>query len=737
MKKFISVFLCVFLLLSVACVGAVAEPDGTETEEFLSAYEAVASQNGNTLYIDRLTGNIAVENGKTGKTYYSCPPDVAADADTKGSERKNVASPLVIEYIYSDEVKEKPEGYTVSTANDCYDPSLIEIEEIENGVRVTFLFPSLMDSTIPVEFTLDGDDFNASIIYEDIEESKEIIIVDIKLLPAFGAAALGEEGYIVVPDGSGAVIEFNNGSGASEYSAMVYGSEIDTLTFRRINQQKKVHLPIFGIVRNDSALLGIITEGDDCAKINAYSAHPGMFGYNTASSTAVYRQNSQVSLFGSDFSNNNTINQWCKSADSKRYTVRYSFLGAEDASYQGIAAAYRDWLIEKKVLGENGNKASLHLDIYNSISTTTAFLGFKYQKQTSLTTFEQTEKILKELSKLGVRDVSAKLVGWTNTGVDNKKIPTRFNFLSNLGGKKDFKSLVAYADKNGVSLTADVDTLKAQSISRNKAVKTYFNKIVYDYLYKNSVYTERRTTKKAILTPDAFFQSFQKLIKKYDSVGLDSVSLRGLGNTVMQTFAKKAPQSRRDMIKSHTAALKMAEKAGYNITLEAANAYAFGYADVITEAPMASSGYEIFDYDIPLYQLVLHGCVTVTTESLPQAINAKTAYLWAVSTGTEPLYYTFWEDADILQETDYDYLYSSTFSWWKDEAAENFVEYSKLLKKVYNSKINEYTEVAEGVIKTVYENGTTVYVNYGATDATADGITVPAGGYTFNGGENA
>ena len=36
-----------------------------------------------------------------------------------------------------------------------------------------------------------------------------------------------------------------------------------------------------------------------------------------------------------------------------------------------------------------------------------------------------------------------------------------------------------------------------------------------------------------------------------------------------------------------------------------------------------------------------------------------------------------------------------------------------------------------------YENGTTVYVNYGTADATADGISIPAGGYTFNGGENA
>ena len=44
---------------------------------------------------------------------------------------------------------------------------------------------------------------------DEIKEGKEYSIVAIHLLPSFAAADWNDEGYMLVPDGSGALIGYN------------------------------------------------------------------------------------------------------------------------------------------------------------------------------------------------------------------------------------------------------------------------------------------------------------------------------------------------------------------------------------------------------------------------------------------------------------------------------------------------------------------------------------------------
>ena len=737
-KSLISAILAVALVFSAFSASVSAE-GAVESENIAQTgvsedYSLVASNEYNELYLDDSSGNIIVKNLDTGKLWYSCPPDVESDKNSVGIEKTNVRSPLTIEYIYKETAtsSDKTVIEVTNIEDECV-PADITVSDIENGVKVNF-YIAYLEMSVTVEYQLDGANFKASIVYDELDEGEYVYVIAMKLLPAFGAASIGEQGYIVVPDGSGAVINFNNGTGASEYTANVYGDEIDTLSYVDTNKEKSIRMPVFGIVKNDSALLGVITEGDDSAAISAYSACAKKYGYNTVASKAVYRKDSQISMFINDFANNNIVNQWCKSADGDRYTVTYSFLGQEDASYSGLASAYQDYLIENNVLKKREKAPSMHLNIYESISKTTAFLGFKYQKQVSLTTYDQTVEILKNLKDFGVNNITAKLVGWSNNGINNKKLPTGIKYLSNLGGKRGFKKLVAFANEQEIDLSADVDFAYAQKISRKNALQSYFNKIIYKYLYRNSVYTERRET--ALMIPNADFlaNTAGKYIGKYSSTGLSSASLSSLGNFSYINFTSKNPQSKKYVIDRVKNVLENYKDAGYSITLDDANAYTFAYADVITSAPMASSGNEMFDYDIPFYQMVLQGYITLTTESLTQSVDANKAFLWAVTTGTEPLYNTFFEDADILQESLYDYLYSSTFSWWGEGAAEKYNRYSELLTEIYDNKIASYTQISENVVKTEFDNGVKVYVNYGDKPITVDGKTINSQDYLWTGG---
>lgn len=727
-KKILALLLVCAALLSLFSVTASAlDPIVVE------GYKEIAENEHNILFLDEATGNVAIKNKATDTLWYSCPPDYKSDNDTSGIEKTNLRSPLVFEYIYSETatLSDKTVIEVSNTAEEC-EESDITVEKIKNGAKVTFDV-AYLEATVAVEYLLEGKTFKASILYDEFSEGEYIKMISMKLLPAFGAAKIGEDGYVVVPDGSGAVINFSNSKGANEYTSTVYGNEIDTLSYVDVLKEKTVNMPIFGLVKQNGALLGVITEGDDSAAIAAYSAYEKKYGYNTACSKAVYRMDSQISMFANNFANHNIVNQWRVSADTDRYTVSYYFLGKSQASYQGIASAYRQHLIDTGVLEKSDREPSMHVDIFGSMKKETAFLGFKYKKNVPLTTYAQAKEILSELKADGVENITAELVGWGNSGIDNEKLPAKVKFLSVLGGKRGFKKLLSYAKEENIALSAEVDFTTATKLSRKNSLMTYFNKVIYKYLYRNSVYTERRETKTAVAHSTAALKSAKKFEKSFAKQNIGGVSLAGVAKVCYTNFTPKNTQSRRDWIDNTVKILKAYDD--YDITLTAANAYAFGYADVIKSAPMASSGYEIFDYDIPLYQLVLKGYITLTTESIPQTVDTDGAYLWAVTTGTEPLYNAFYEEADILQESEYDYLYSSTYTYWKDEAAEKYKKYGKLLSDVKGSAISGYSESSE-VVKVSYDNGVTVYVNYGDSAKTVDGKKINARDYLWTGGNS-
>ena len=308
-NKYFRILLClmlsVILLLSMSSIALADETEETTDtfgeeateEEAVVEYVQVAKNQNMALYADMTDGFFYVENLKTGKKWYSVPVDVEDDTFTKGVSRTNMRSQVVIEYISRPDESWSDYALSTNSHSGSVSQDAVSVAKIDSGIRVTYNFPAL-SITFAADYTLKDGYFNASIPIDQIKDDGDFALTSINLLPVFGAGNWAAKGYLFVPDGSGALIEFNNQvQMTNNYKAMIYGEELTTVAEKKSTITESVRLPVFGTITEDNALLGIVTQGDASAYITAVNGH-ARCGYNAVSSIFQYRfPQGQVNMF--------------------------------------------------------------------------------------------------------------------------------------------------------------------------------------------------------------------------------------------------------------------------------------------------------------------------------------------------------------------------------------------------------------------------------------------------------
>ena len=87
------------------------------------------------------------------------------------------------------------------------------------------------------------------------------------------------------------------------------------------------------------------------------------------------------------------------------------------------------------------------------------------------------------------------------------------------------------------------------------------------------------------------------------------------------------------------------------------------------------------------------------------------------------------ESAFALQKTLYTEYYGSSYDDWKDDLFRIYTRYNEELGHTFNQEMTGHKNLTPVLSRTEYADGTKVYVNYGFSDAEADGVTVPARDY--------
>ncbi|MBP3706629.1 MAG: hypothetical protein J6J13_05235 [Clostridia bacterium] len=747
--RYFALLLTASMLIGVALpqknnVSATAEMVAIAEQELeaVGGYQQLMESDSLLFYIETDSGKFALVNKNTGAIWYSNPTDLRENTIDRGLTKTNVQSQLVLEYVNVLDInKDAYSSITNSFAmcNTNYgNTGSIKVSEREDGtVKVLYDFGTL-GIVVPVIYSIESDYFEAKIDTVNIDEGDENRIVNLTFLPYFGAAGPKENGYLFVPDGCGAVAEFNSGIiPYTNYNKMIYGDDNANLAETSTTKEENILFPVFGtVVEGKGAMFGIVTKGDGSSKIIVNTGSSKTY-YNSICTQLAYRICAEgKGLYASQANGQKrilTLTDAPYGVDG--YTVRYYLLDGEKASYSGMAETYRNYLVKEKGLKKNASKPSLALEIYGALETKENILGVTYQKDQKLTSYSDVKSILSTLKKSGVGDIAVQYIGWTNNGVYNRKYPTSASALSALGGKSDFKDMKSYLDKQGIEyyMAADFVTFNKNSLgitaNKNSAKTTNGdNAEIYEY----SVVTGEQNLDIPswyLMRPQDLIAKSQKFFKSFEKLGLDSIGLTNIGNTLYSDFSNDGGIFRSKSIEYFEEFVKSVDGKVKNISVNGGNSYVIPYVSRVYDAPMTSSQYDIFTYDVPFYQMVLHGYVNYTTCPVVQSIDKQTVLLKSIETGADLLYTCTGNNSYNLRETRLSSLYSSKFSVWKESAIEFYEKNNSVNSKIWNQEIVDHKYVAEDCFKTVYANGVTVYVNYSENNQTVDGVTVKAENY--------
>jgi len=579
---------------------------------------------------------------------------------------------------------------------------------------------------VAVRYTLTDRGFKATIINESIVESKNHRLSHIDFLPYFGAGSKNDNGYIVVPDGSGALINFNNGKTyAATYEKSLYGKDYGKAVYVMPEKTYTALMPIYGMKKNDDAYLAIITEGDAMTEIVADIS--GKYdSFNKVYSRFYFREKDKLPLMGIG----ERINMWSIDLTTNDYSVEYIFPDQKD--YVGMAKAYREYLIDQGMKESDKTGLRFNVTFLGGYSDVEHFLGIPYEKVYPLTTTEQAKLILERLQNDGVKNIDVNYRGWMNGGL-NPDYPTKIKVSKTIGGKKGIKDLQKYADNHNINLFFETNFFFIYSLDNfrknTEATRLMSGEVATHYPFNEAtLLPDTSYSPYWVLNPLHIDKKLQKITKELNQYNIKSVALADFGSVLSGHYKEKEfyyKTQTKDIILDKFTNLQEQ----YTLMTLSPNIYSVFYVDYIIDLPLESSLYNIIDAEIPFYQLAISGSIDYT--GTPINLDDKHSLTWyklkSIETGSNLNFTWSYKETYDLMLTEFNQYYSTAYEYWYANAVDLYKELDSL--GIFNATLAEHEVINRDVRRVKYSNGIEIYVNYGNTDIIIGEYTIKANDY--------
>jgi hypothetical protein len=566
-------------------------------------------------------------------------------------------------------------------------------------------------------YSLEGNSLILNIPFEKIAYRIAYPLVRLTVLPFFGAGGLEDEGYLMVPDGSGALIYFNNGrQNQLSYTNFVYGWD-EGLKREAVINDNKAPFPAFGIEKNGEAFLCIIEEGSSYASVGA-----DVSGRNSSWNNVFPR----FSMVHSELMNisgrsERAVYQYERDLpEGESITLRYII--CKEDGYVGMAKEYRSWFLNKyPSLRRRSNESGVPVavEILGAVNKTQHRLGIPFDLPLKLTSYGEAAGMIEDFAKFGWKNVKVKLNGWFNRSVGHT-IPTNIKLINELGNKNDFQNLTDAVRQSGYKLYPEVDFF----FMRDKRIFDGFSlysdtsrflsrERIQRYPYSFVWFGERTNWGKLnyIARPEITMAMIGNFPENSGTFGLENIAFRNMGSTLAGDYNERRFVSREASMKMRQEKFNELISQGTGIMFLTGHAYAAPYADFIVDIALDDQSFGITDVPVPFYEIVLHGLVPYAGRAINLAEDYTKHLLKTIESGAG-LYFSFMtEETAILQETKFRQFYANEYGKWVNDADALYKRFAADFGHLYNQAITDHVILSPGVTITSYEDGTRVIVN--------------------------
>ncbi len=595
----------------------------------------------------------------------------------------------------------------------------LERRPTEHGCRLACRQETL-GLSITLDFAATSDVLTVGVPAGDIVESGPARLKTLRLLPRFGAASEGEAGYLVIAQQSGALCHFRDKQ-PGQHWVSVYQSSC------------QCPMPLFGMVRGNSAVAGIITSGQFDARLGV-SVNWGpqhQYAIDPAFTLRSFRDEPRL---------------------PEALTVEYCFLPESEANWLGVGQRYRQYNFARRGLRPLRERAAASPELAYSAGALEVRIRlgvkpvpYEIKEQTPETEppvrvfcdFARVRDILAEFHRQGIAQAEFCLVGWNRGGHDGR-YPQVLPVEPALGGEAQLRETIRHGQSLGYQMVAHDCYYDAYRISEDWS-EAYLRKEHDGQPSKGGAWGGGQSY-------NVCLDRAHELFAKRNLPQTRELGFRGLHYSDVISiigprpcYDPQHPQTRRQDADAATRILALAQKTFGGVQSEGSLDFTAAaldrllYVDCDKWLPLTKRPY--VDTRVPLYETVYHGVLlySLSTDTV-NCQPGEDAYLRSIEYGAVPLTYFY---GHFLLDASKNWLGKSDYRYDDADGLKRNVtglrcvyDDVQRLKHLQMEFLDGHRPLADQVFETSYSNGQRTVVNYGEQPhALPTGETVPARGY--------
>lgn len=585
----------------------------------------------------------------------------------------------------------------------------LAVQEVSEGKWLAVASFHQIQIRITLRIQLQEDGFVVQIGEDDVVEGMPGLyrVMGIELLPDFGAARTGEEGYLTLPNWMGIQTFFNK----------TYPREVRQTIYSSNDQWEHCcGMPVFGITRAQGTMCGLISKGDFDAQLVCH-VHWEQHQLNCVHPTLVYRWEQQDDLI----------------AGPREVCYRFAppdYEGGE--GYVLCGRTYREFLQAQRGLLTWDEKAQTRpaaVD-YRDRFFLKIFMAYKDPQADgkgtyhATCTFEEAREILEDCQRRGMKKLTAILVGWGQDGHDGMP-PTRFPVDDRLGGEEGMKRLIEWCRQRDIMLGVHDSYGGAYSCSPEFNVHDLVRHRTGEY-WESIIWSGGQSH---IICPRIFFEKHVKrdmpAIRKLGIYGHHHIDAVG---SFMTCYSKEHPLQGRAEYAGYVRRMfefaiqqigSVSTEMPFGPYFDVVDGFFHSYSEPSPWHLASSVGQHFCDRVVPLLTIALHGSCRCG-ESIK---GGPAKWLRHIAMGMLPQYEVCRRPSPSFGIPSYD-----KSAELLAEAYQVFYAQDRGLPRIAGCDIVAHRQPAPGVTETTYSDGSQLRVN--ATDDPSEDL--PAMSYRLS-----